>query len=129
MTGYTPVAWYRFSLRTIILVLLPLISFLGAYGTWTLGGSNGLFETLASLLAENDPKFPGTEDLLIIKYTGLKALDYQLAAFVAFFALVVDMNYPALNLFSVWGLGQFGAVWTLMMMESMRLGNKGKVIS
>lgn len=88
-----------------------------------------MFETLVALLAENDPKFPGTEDPLIMKYTGFKALDHQLTILVAFFAPVVDTNYPALNLFSVWGLGQFGAVWTLMMMESMRLGNKGRAVS
>jgi hypothetical protein len=111
------------------LTLLPLLSLLGAYGTWTLGGSNGTFETIVALLAENDPKFPGTEDLLLMKYTGIKPLDRQLAVLVTFFAPVVDVKYPALNLFSIWGFGQFGGVWTLMVMESMRMGNKGRAVS
>jgi hypothetical protein len=64
-----------------------------------------------------------------MQYTGLKALDRQLTVLVAFFAPVVDFKNPALNLFAIWGLGQFGAVWTLMVMESMRMGNKGKAVS
>jgi hypothetical protein len=65
----------------------------------------------------------------LTQYTGLKALDRQLIILVAFFAPVVDVKNPALNLFAIWGLGQFGAVWTLMVMESMRMGNKGKAVS
>ena len=93
-----------------------------------LGASNGTFDILTKLLS-HDRKFPGTEDQLLMNYTGLKALDRQLGVLVAFFAPVVDVNNPALNLFALWGLGQFGAIWTLMVMESMRMGNKGKSVS
>lgn len=95
----------------------------------SLGASNGTFDILTKLLSHDDPKFPGTEDQLLMNYTGLKALDRQLGVLVAFFAPVVDVNNPGLNLFAIWGLGQFGAVWTLMVMESMRMGNKGKAVS
>ena len=95
----------------------------------SLASRNGTFETLLSALAENDPKFPGTEDLLVLKYTGFRAIDKQLAILVSFFAPVVDMRNQSLNLFSIWGLGQFGAVWTLMVMESLRMGNRRKAVS
>jgi hypothetical protein len=94
-----------------------------------LGARNGTFDTLVALLEQADPKFPRTEDPVLMRYTGFKALDRQLVVLVAFFAPVVDVNNPALNLFAIWGLGQFGAIWTLMVMESMRMGNKGKAVS
>jgi hypothetical protein len=108
---------------------LPLLALLGGCGTFSLGASNGTFDTLTALLGHDDPKFPGTEDPLLMRYTGFKPLDHQLAALVVFFAPVVDVKNPALNLFAIWGLGQFGAIWTLMVMESMRMGNKGKAVS
>ncbi|KAE9378932.1 hypothetical protein N431DRAFT_396820 [Stipitochalara longipes BDJ] len=129
LTGYTPASWYRCSFRTIALILFPLLSLLGGYGTWSLAASNGTFDSLVGLLGQDDPKFPGTENPLLMRYTGFKALDHQLTVLVAFFAPVVDIKNPGLNLFAVWGLGQFGAVWTLMVMESMRTGNKGKAVS
>jgi hypothetical protein len=94
-----------------------------------LAGSNGTFDIVKAVLAQDEPKFPGTQDLLLLKYTGLKFLDRQLVVLVTFFAPVVDAESSALNLFSIWGFGQFGAVWTLMVMESMRLGNKGRAVS
>jgi hypothetical protein len=129
LTGYTPAAWWRISFRTIVLISLPLLALLGGYETMALGASNGTFDILTQLLSHDHPKFPGTEDRLLMSYTGLKPLDRQLGVLVAFFAPVVDVNNPALNLFAIWGLGQFGAVWTLMVMESMRMGNKGKSVS
>ena len=95
----------------------------------SLASRNGTFDVLVGLLSQDDARFPGTEDPLLMRYTGLKALDHQLTVLVAFFAPVVDFKSHGLNLFSVWGLGQFGAVWTLMVMESMRTGNKGRAVS
>jgi hypothetical protein len=129
LTGDKPIAWRKFSYRTIVLILLPLLALLGGYGTWALGARNGTFDMLIALLGQNEPKFLETQDPLLMKYTGIKALDHQLTVLVTFFAPVVDIKNPALNLFAIWGLGQFGALWTLMVMESMRMGNKGKAIS
>jgi len=129
LTGYTPVSWYQFSLRTIILVLLPLLSLIGAFGSWSLAGRNGTFESLVALLAQENPLLPGSTALLLTKYTGYKRIDGQLATLVTFFSPLFDTNHAALNLFTIFGFGQFGAVWTLMMMESMRMGNKGKAVS
>ena len=129
VTGYTPVAWYKFSLRTYVLVLLPLLSLLGAFGTMVLGGSNGTFESITALIESETSEFPGLDAFLLKEYTGVKFVDQQLMALVTFFAPVLDTNHTALTLFTIAGFGQFGAVWTLMMMESMRMGNKGKAVS
>lgn len=132
-TNLTPLHTLIYSLRYHHLVLfsLPILSLLGLYGTWTLGFKNGLFGSIVSLLEEPDARLPGTDELLVREYTGMGWLDGQLQILVVFFAPVLDMGFGRedLFLFSLFGLGQFGAAWTIMVMEGMRIGNKGLGVS
>lgn len=82
-----------------------------------------------ALIASEKPRFPGTDDELLMQYTQIGWLDKQLTVLVTFFAPVVDMNQGALSMFSIFGTGQFGAAWTLMVMESLRMGNRRRVVS
>jgi len=126
----TPIAIHNMShFRTIILVVLPLLSIVGAYGTWVLGFRNGLFVDITSLLKQNNALFPGSTAPLLRQYTGITPIDHQLQILVTFFSPVVDGKNPELMLFSILGAGQFGGAWALLMMESLRLGNRGKIIS
>ncbi|KAK2629111.1 hypothetical protein QTJ16_002214 [Diplocarpon rosae] len=127
--GYTPLSWYHFSLRTIVIALLPTLAIFGAYCTWTLASCNGTFKSIFALIASEKPKFPGTEDALLTAYTDVGWLDRQLTVLVTFFAPVVDRDQGALTLFTIFAMGQFGAVWTLMVMESMRMGNRRRAVS
>jgi hypothetical protein len=111
------------------LILLPLFSAAGFYGTWVLAGRNGTFAALEALAKQDVPLLPGTTDFLLTKYTGVAAIDNKLTILVTFFTPVLDDNNEALQLFSIFGLGQFGAAWMVMMMESMRQGNSGKIVS
>ncbi|KAI9055105.1 hypothetical protein LZ554_000070 [Drepanopeziza brunnea f. sp. 'monogermtubi'] len=117
------------SLRTIVLLALPLLSLLGGYGTWALASSNGTFENIFALIASKDPKFPGTEDPLVDTYTTIPWLDRQLTILVTFFAPVVYRETGALTLLSRYGTGQFGGAWTLIVMEGMRVGNRWRAVS
>ena len=105
---------------------MPLFSVVGALGTWGLGSRNGLGYFLANINTEETPLFPGSDDKLLKSYTGISILDAQLTTLVAFFAPTVDKSNPALFLFTIFGLGQFGGAWTLLVLESMRSGNIGK---
>jgi len=133
LTSYSPRRpWYRphISFRAGILTLLPLLSLLGAFGTWTLGGTNGTFKSIVALIAQPEAQLPGTNEDLIRAFTWVGFVDKQLSILVTFFAPVVDLNLEngngALNLFSIFGAGQFGAVWCLMVMESLRMGNHAR---
>lgn len=106
-----------------------MLSLLGACGTLGLGFKNGVFDIIRGLVEQDEALFPGSNQPLLKNYTGVKSLDTQLAALVTFFAPVVDLNDAPLALFSLFGLGQFGAAWTLLVMESMRLGNRKRVVS
>jgi hypothetical protein len=124
LTGHTPVPWYRLRPRTIVLILLPILSFLGASGTWGLARSNGLLANIHGLFAKERPIFPETDALLLQTYTRIKVVDYQLSTLVVFFAPLLDLSHGDLTLFGFHGFGQLGAAWTLIMMESMRMGNR-----
>ena len=79
---------------------------------------------IPALFAEDIPELPGTNAPLLLRYTGFKAVDYRLSTLVVFSAPVLDLSHGDLTLFGLHGFGQFGAAWTLMMMESMRVGNR-----
>jgi hypothetical protein len=101
----------------------------GAFGTMGLGARNGTFDHISTLAAQESPVFPGSNVLLLRQYTGVRAIDRQLSVLVTFFAPVVDSRSGTLYLYAIFGLGQFGAAWTLLVMESLRSGNKGRAVS
>jgi hypothetical protein len=111
------------------LVSLPLLSIAGAFTTLVLARRNGTLDLIISVIAQNAPLLPGTDDPLLKSYTGIAGLDAQLAILVTFFAPVVDRSHSNLTLSGGFGLGQFGAAWALLMLESLRFGNKAKVAS
>jgi hypothetical protein len=115
------VPWYRISLRTTNLLLLPLLSVAGFFGTWVLSSRNGTFAIISESAAAAAHH--------LTAYTGIRFIDRQLSVLVIFFRPVLDSSNEDLTLFSVFGLGQFGAAWTLLMMESFRFGNEKKAVS
>jgi hypothetical protein len=127
--GYTPSSWYHFHLRTIVLWALPLLSLCGGYFTWMLACQNGTLESLTLLLDQEKPTFPGTMDLLVMRYIGWERVDKRLAMLVAAWAPVVSGQSLELSLWAIMGMGQFGAFWTLLMMEGLRMGNRRRVAS
>lgn len=97
--------------------------------TFVVGAEYGLREYIKSTKAMEVPIFPQTKELLLTSYTGVPAIDRTLTTLVIFFAPMVDFNNTASSLFSIFGLGQFAAAWGLLVMESMRIGNAGRLIS
>lgn len=93
-----------------------------------LGQGNGTFDIITDVIALGSP-LPGTTDPLLNTYTGIQAIDAQLAVLVTFFAPVADRSHADLALSGLFGLGQFGAAWALLTLESLRAGNKARVVS
>jgi hypothetical protein len=129
VTGETPSPSYRFSLRTATLVLLPILSIAGAFASLVAAKRNGTFAIMKEKVAQGPASFPEIDGLLLRTYTGIGWLDSHLTKLVAFFAPALHPSHVDLVLFSVFGFGQLGAAWTLLMMESLRSGNRGKAVS
>ena len=113
----------------VVLLLLPQLFLAAIYCLFYLGHENGLFDMVRGIASSKDPIYPGTENKVLTRYTGNSLVDQQLTPLVAFFVpIVTGANIP-LSLFMLFGFGQFGAVWALLFMESIRKGNQGGVVS
>jgi hypothetical protein len=86
-------------------------------------------EQLGGNIAAQEPLLPGSTEPLLLTYTGITAVDRQLVTLVSFFSPVTDGSSNELSVFALFGLGQLGAVWTLLVMESLRKGNSGRLVS
>lgn len=113
----------------IVKVVLFLLSLAGFYGTWVLLMNNGTGEQMAKLRDHAPHWLPGTQEPLRKVYTGIGAVDHQLTVLAVFFWEVVDGGMPngSLQVFHL--AGQFGAAWTIVVLEGLRKGNRDKVIS
>ncbi|KAH6654100.1 hypothetical protein BKA67DRAFT_535438 [Truncatella angustata] len=113
--------------------LIPLFLALSAFGGYaTLGalGKNGLGAVLRDVLTGSRSALVGAPEPFKRSYTGISRVDRQLSTLVAFFSAAIDGDVPPENLLVfVWGMSQFAAGWTLMLLESLRAGNSGRVVS
>lgn len=116
-------------MRGAALLLLPLIAVAAFYCLWIVATNNGLFAQISGNVEQKRPMFPGSKSPLMLKYTGVAAIDRQMSTMVTFFGPLVQVGNEPLHLFSLFGLGQFGGAWTLLVMESLRRGNSGKAVS
>jgi hypothetical protein len=113
----------------VALFLLPILSIVGFYCLMLQAGANGTFDKITEIVKSEAPVFPGSREELITKYSGVKFIDEELAILVTLFAPVVEGANKSLSLFLRFGFGQFGAGWTLLVMESLRKGNQGRAAS
>lgn len=59
-------------------------------------------------------------------YTGVAAFDVYLGNFMCFFMTIAERKSDDLYLFWVWMAGQFGPLFGIMMLETVRDGHKSK---
>ena len=64
-------------------------------------------------------------------YTGIHVVDRQLQFLVGFFSALMDDPGAGWDVSALlaWGLSQFGAAWALVMLEALRHGNRGRLVS
>ncbi|KAK7952561.1 uncharacterized protein PG986_008289 [Apiospora aurea] len=140
--------------KTTLLTTLPCIQASGtkyalvavfvacsAFGGWATIGSlqkTGLGALIEAVLAGNQAAFPGGPEPFKRRWTGLAPVDGFLGGIVGFFSAIIDgSNAPDRSgkvewdayLFYVWFAGQFVAVWAMLLLESLRVGNRGRLVS
>jgi len=62
-------------------------------------------------------------------YTGITQIDTILSILLTFFWTALDGEHPDVCLTSILFAGQAVAAWTLTMLEGVRTGNSGRVVS
>ncbi len=108
---------------------LLVLSGLGFYFTWYSVYKNGTVDRMSDI-RDNGPRIlQGTNEPIKTYYSGITAIDDYLGVLDVFFWEMVDGSFPAGSLFCFHFAGQVLAGWPLLMIESMRNGNKWRVIS
>ena len=115
------------SIRAVQIILF--VAWLtGLYSTWYLMIGNGTVESVKRLQLSDPPSLPNGGPLKV-SYTGFKPLDNHLSAITIIFWPVLDGSMPNLSLDTLNFVGQTVALWSLYLLEGMRVGNKGKLVS
>lgn len=108
--------------------LLIFLSLAGFWTLWVFPYQNGLLKILG---AQSQPGavIPGpTLAPMKQTYTGIGPVDKQLTTLVSFFYTAIDGNRADVSLSFLDLGGQVLAAWVLIMVESLRVGNKGKFL-
>ncbi|KAK8048447.1 hypothetical protein PG994_010177 [Apiospora phragmitis] len=116
-----------------------------AFGGWATLGSlqkTGLGALIKAAVAGDRASFPGGPAPFKRHWCGLAPVDGTLSTLVAFFSAIIDgANSANTNgdnntvvdwdsyLFYVWAMAQFIAAWAMLLLESLRVGNRGRLVS
>lgn len=104
--------------------------YVGIRGTFVAGFEDGYFPFLGRLKDGEPFKAPYHPPGPIPRWTGIQVVDDQLVTLTGFFAaMFLDDRPYETRLLLLWLFGQFAAIWTLMLLEGVRRGNKGKFVS
>ncbi|KAH8166155.1 hypothetical protein CIB48_g2087 [Xylaria polymorpha] len=129
MVTRTPVIM-AFDMKYVLVPLFIGASIFGFRATIITMLGNGLSLVLSSVSSGFTPSLKGAPSPFLTSYSGVSAVDYQLCAMISFFSAIIDGNVPwDVTMFYVWGMAQFAAAWTLLVLEAKRVGNRGRLVS
>lgn len=118
--------------RAATVAVLAACSIFGAYGTFGAGIQNGLFDSItkSSGCGVKDKYLLGGPAPYKTTYTGFAAVDSPLTTMIAFFTYIIDGPKTWDVVLVYWYLmAQFCAGWTLLSLEGLRKGNRGRIVS
>ncbi|KAK7533943.1 uncharacterized protein J3D65DRAFT_631872 [Phyllosticta citribraziliensis] len=110
-------------------VLLPGLVAAAIYGVFVCSFNNGLMPNITAHVMRGDPNVPGADVPLKKYYTGIGPIDQQLVFLQIFFWPITSGSSPRLFLQGIHFVGQTGAFWAVMVLEAMRTGNQGRLIT
>jgi len=90
---------------------------------------NGYIDALLRLRDHGPHVLPGSNITILKRFTGIGLLDKALVLAGVMFANVTDGSTPQLSLYGFQFAGQLVPMFTVMMIEAARRGNKGNIIS
>ncbi|KAL8650368.1 MAG: hypothetical protein Q9210_003858 [Variospora velana] len=106
------------------------LTLLGFYSTWYLFINNGGADMMGHIRDHRPHILPFTDDAPLRQYyTGVALVDYQLVVLTLFFYNLVDGSHPNASLQAYHFGGQIAAAWGLLVLESLRNGNKWRAVS
>ena len=111
------------------LVALCLIHAFGMYSMYGLVYRNGYYNALIRLRDHGPHLLPGSDIPILTKFTGIGPLDKVLTLAGVMFANITDGSTPQLSLYAFQFAGQLVPVFTVILVEGHRQGNRQNVLS
>jgi hypothetical protein len=90
---------------------------------------NGYIDALLRLREYGPHVLPGSNIPILTRFTGIGLLDKALVLAGVMFANITDGSAPQLSLYGFQFAGQLVPLYTVLMIEAARRGNKGNIIS
>ncbi|KAI1154212.1 hypothetical protein F4825DRAFT_460549 [Nemania diffusa] len=119
-----------FDLKYVLVPLFVGASLFGFKATILTMLDNGLGKVLRAVSSGHVASLKGAPSPFLSSYTGVAAVDGQLSAMISFFSALLDGNQSwDIAVFYVWGMAQFAAIWTILVLEAKRAGNRGRLVS
>lgn len=107
---------------------LLLLSLGGCLTLWGFSYTNGLLQILTEHCEPAAQQLSTTGPKRTV-YTGIGPVDGQLTTLITFFYTAIDGNRPDVSMVGLDFVGQIIATWMLMVLESLRKGNRGKLLT
>lgn len=111
------------------LVALALVHAFGIISMYGLAYRNGYFNALIRLRDQGPHFLPGSDVPILTRFTGIGPLDKVLTLAGVMFANITDGTTPQLSLYAFQFAGQLVPVFTVILIEGNREGNRGNVMS
>ena len=111
------------------LMALGLIHAFGINSMYGLVYRNGYYNALIHLRDHGPHVLPGSDIPILTRFTEIGPLDKVLALAGVMFAKITDGSTPQLSLYAVQFAGQLVPVFTVILIEGNRRGNRGNVMS
>ena len=111
------------------IMALCLIYAFGLNSMYGLVYRNGYINALIKLRYHGPHVLPGSNTPILTTFTGLRPLDQILTLAGVLFANINDGSTPQLSLYAFHFAGQLVSIFTVVMIEGRRRGNKRGVMS
>lgn len=118
--------------RIAIIATLVACAAFGAYATLGASFKNGLFDSISKTAGHvvKDKFVSGGPMPLKTTYTGIGVIDSHLITLIACFTYIIDGPKTWDVVLVYWHfMAQFCAGWTLLSLEGLRKGNRGRFVS
>jgi hypothetical protein len=107
---------------------ISVIHLFGINAMYGLIYRNGYLQSMLNLYHQGPYVLPLSNTPILTRYTGLWPLDKLLTLAMVMTANITDGSTPQLSLYSFQLAGQLVSVFTVLMIEGHRLGNRRTVI-
>lgn len=114
--------------RILPIGLLTIILIFAADTMWVQLSRNRYLDSIQPHLDGESPFMPGSQDLILRRYTGVASLDHFLSTVNVFWVNATDGSRPEFSMFVAYFGGQLASLFTIFLVEGQRRARWSKAV-